>query len=161
VISFRARSIAATLLLAVCVIALYRRHELVARTAPYLVLQGAAALLMLWARWTFGRRSFHFAANPTDGGLVTSGPYRFTRNPIYLAVLLFVWAGVVGTHASLAGLALAGVVTVLTLVRIAAEERFLRAEYAEYAAYASTTKRLIPFLLTLALCVQAHGVHAR
>jgi protein-S-isoprenylcysteine O-methyltransferase Ste14 len=42
------------------------------------------------ARVTFGRRSFHAAANPTAGGLVTTGPYRLIRHPIYTAACLFV-----------------------------------------------------------------------
>ena len=62
--------------------------------------QAAAVSLMLWARVTFGRRSFHAVANPTEGGLVTTGPYRFVRHPIYTAVCLFVLPGVVA-HGSL------------------------------------------------------------
>ena len=53
-------------------------------------IQGAAVALMVWARVTFGGRSFHFAANPTAGGLVTWGPYRFVRHPIYASILLFI-----------------------------------------------------------------------
>ena len=53
-----------------------------------------AFLLILWARVTFGRRSFHVVANPTEGGLVTSGPYRYIRHPIYAAICLFTWVGV-------------------------------------------------------------------
>ena len=147
----RARSVAATFALVLCIVALYRRHALLAPAGPGLAVQAAALLLMLWARWTFGVRSFHFAANPTRGGLVTTGPYRYTRNPIYLAVLLVVWAGVAANGAQRVALALGGVVTLLTLVRIAAEERLLRAEYPEYAAYAAATKRLVPFLVVLPL----------
>jgi hypothetical protein len=40
---------------------------------------------------TFGARSFHAGANPTDGGVVTAGPYRFFRHPIYAAILYFLW----------------------------------------------------------------------
>ena len=58
-----------------------------------IAVQAAAIVLMVWARLTFGRRSFHAAANPTSGGLVTSGPYRFVRHPIYAAACYFVWAG--------------------------------------------------------------------
>lgn len=31
------------------------------------------------------------------GGLVTNGPYRFIRHPIYTAVCLFVWTGVLSS----------------------------------------------------------------
>ena len=50
-------------------------------------------LLFLWARVTFGRRSYHVVADPTAGGLVTRGPYRYIRHPIYSAMCLFFLAG--------------------------------------------------------------------
>ena len=59
-------------------------------------LQVVAILLFLWARLTFGRRSFHVVADPTEGGLVTGGPYRYIRHPIYAAICLFTLAGVAG-----------------------------------------------------------------
>jgi len=48
-----------------------------------------AVLLLFWARVTFGRRSFHLAGNPTEGGLVTSGPCRYIRHPIYASVCVW------------------------------------------------------------------------
>jgi len=107
--------------------------------------QGVAVLLMLWARVTFGRRSFHAAADPTAGGLVTHGPYALVRNPIYAAVILFSWAGV-AAHPSLASAAGGAVVAGAMLVRIHAEESFLRARFPEYAAYERRVKRLVPLL---------------
>lgn len=101
---------------------------------------------MLWARVTFGIRSFYAAANPTHGGLVTTGPYRYVRHPIYAAVLLFVWVGVL-THISTLALSLAVLVSAATAVRISAEERLIVRRYPEYAAYAARTKRLIPLVL--------------
>src|SRR5260370_365644 len=63
--------------------------------SPFVIsLQAAALLLFLWARVTLGRRSFHLAANPTEGGLVTGGPYWYIRHPIYTAMSLFVSAGI-------------------------------------------------------------------
>src|SRR5881296_3946464 len=59
-----------------------------------IVVQALALMLLLWARITFGRRSFHASADPTEGGLVTHGPYRYIRHPIYTAVCAFVWAGI-------------------------------------------------------------------
>ncbi|MFN8177817.1 MAG: methyltransferase [bacterium] len=131
--------------LVAAVVALLFRHQLFAGGLVSLVAQGVAAALMLWARVTFGWRSFHGAANPTSGGLVTSGPYRFLRHPIYAAVLLFVWAGV-ASHASLPSIALALVASAAVAVRIVCEERLVRERYPEYAGYAATTKRIIPFV---------------
>jgi protein-S-isoprenylcysteine O-methyltransferase Ste14 len=107
--------------------------------------QGLAVGLMIWARLTFGRRSFHATATPTEGGLVTTGPYRFIRHPIYSSVCLFAWASCAG-HFSALSVGLASVVSLGAAIRIAAEEALLRARYPAYAAYAGRTKRLVPFV---------------
>ena len=107
-------------------------------------IQIAAALLMLWSRMTFGMRSFHAAANPTEGELVTKGPYAIVRNPIYAAAILFTWTGV-AVHASLESIALGLVVAAGMIVRILAEEKMLRTRYgAAYADYEKRVKRLVP-----------------
>jgi protein-S-isoprenylcysteine O-methyltransferase Ste14 len=139
----RAASIVATAALALTVLALYRMGALLAPTTAGLVVQGVAVALMLWARVTFGRRSFHFAANPTAGGLVTWGPYRWFRHPIYAAVLLFLWTAIL-THLSPTTLALGVAATAATAVRIRGEERLLVERYPEYAEYSARTKRLVP-----------------
>ena len=122
------------------------RHALFADVPALVVVQILAALLMIWARLTFGWRSFHGAANPTEGGLVARGPYRFVRHPIYSAILLFVWLGV-ASHPSWGNAALALITSAATAVRIATEEQLVRARYPEYSAYAARTKCLIPFIL--------------
>jgi protein-S-isoprenylcysteine O-methyltransferase Ste14 len=106
-------------------------------------IQVAAFLLMVWARITFGRRSFHAAANPTEGGLVTTGPYRFVRHPIYAAVLLF-FAAAIAAHPSWTNAALGLVAFGALLVRMLSEERLVVQRYPEYAEYARTTKRVLP-----------------
>jgi protein-S-isoprenylcysteine O-methyltransferase Ste14 len=145
----RTASILAVVVLVVAIVALYLRHELLGTNALAVGLQVAAAALMLWARVTFGRRSFHAAANPTAGGLVTWGPYRYWRHPIYSAILLFVWSGVLSHGLEPIALALAAVATATTMVRVMSEERLLRAEFSGndgYDAYARRTKRFIPFV---------------
>ena len=145
----RTASIIATLVLAGVVVALLYRHELLGAGPVAIALQVLAFVLMLWARVTFGQRSFHAAANPTAGGLVTWGPYRYWRHPIYAAVLLFLWAGVLSHPLEPVGLGLVVVATLMTAVRIRSEEHYLRAEYqgdSGYDAYARRTKRLIPYV---------------
>lgn len=116
-------------------------------THPVLIgIQVAAVLLMIWARLTFGLRSFHAAADTSEGGLVTRGPYRYWRHPIYASILYFVWAGQVQSPGWRA-LAAALVVTGGLVIRMLIEEQFLREEYPEYRQYARKAKRFIPFVV--------------
>jgi protein-S-isoprenylcysteine O-methyltransferase Ste14 len=108
-------------------------------------LQVVAFLLFLWARVTFGRRSYHVVADPTEGGLVTGGPYRYIRHPIYAAMCLFTWAGVAGHWSWTAGLC-GGLVLASAVIRISCEEALVTARYPEYAQYAATTWRMIPYV---------------
>jgi protein-S-isoprenylcysteine O-methyltransferase Ste14 len=138
-------SLVATAILVVAVVGLLFRRSLVARGAIPIAFQVAAGALMLWARLTFGARSFHAGANPTGGGLVTTGPYRFVRHPIYTAILLFVWVGV-GSNGATLNVLMAIVATAAVAVRIGAEERLVLEVYPEYGEYAMRTKRIIPFI---------------
>ena len=144
--SARIISIIATVVLIASAVALMIRRCLFAPGPISIALQVGAVLLVIWARLTFGLRSFHFAANPTRGALITTGPYRYIRNPIYAAAWLFAWVGV-AMHWSLTNGALAAVIAATLVVKIAYEERLLRATYSEYDAYARQTKRLIPFVV--------------
>lgn len=69
-------------------------HAVFSTSAWVIAIQVAALLVAVWARVTFGRRSFHVAANPTKGGLVTWGPYRYIRHPIYTAICVATIAGI-------------------------------------------------------------------
>jgi protein-S-isoprenylcysteine O-methyltransferase Ste14 len=91
----KALSIVGFLGMAAGVIAQFATGDLFSSSPWVIVVQVGAALPLLWARQAFGRRSFHAAANPTEGGLVTTGPYRYIRHPIYTAFSLFCVAGTV------------------------------------------------------------------
>jgi len=145
-VNLRAASLAATLVLVVAVVSMLVRHTLFAGNAAAIVAQVIAGALMLTARLAFGARSFHAGANPTEGGLVTRGPYRYLRHPIYSAILLFVWAGAL-SHLSVLDVSVAAVASAAIAVRIGAEERLIVERYPEYADYAARTKRVIPFVL--------------
>jgi protein-S-isoprenylcysteine O-methyltransferase Ste14 len=90
-------------------------------------------------------RSFHAAANPTSGGLVTTGPYRWLRHPIYASILYFSWATVVDHRTREAVLA-ALLITLGAAARMYLEERMLVDMYPDYRDYAARTARVVPFL---------------
>ena len=133
------------LLMVAGLIGLFYTHSLFSASPLVIAIQVVAAALMVWARVTFGLRSFHATANTTAGGLVTSGPYRYIRNPIYTSVVLFSFTGA-GAHLSSSSVVFALVVLAGALTRIFAEERFLRIRYPEYAEYAARTKRMVPLV---------------
>ncbi len=133
-------------LMAAGMIALIATHALFSRAPVAIGVQAVAVALMIWARFTFGIRSFHATANATAGGLVTTGPYRFMRHPIYTALVLFGLGGLVG-HPSWVAAGLVLVILLGAVVRMLLEERFLVGRYPEYAAYAARTKRMVPFIV--------------
>lgn len=138
----------AALVVAVLAIgAMVWRREILGASAWAVVLQGLAGALMIWARLTFGFRSLHMGPDPTPGGLVTTGPFRFLRHPLYASMLWWVWAAA-GSHRSGLAISLGVVVTVCFSVRMLAEERqLLRAFPDEYPAYMQATRRVVPFIL--------------
>jgi protein-S-isoprenylcysteine O-methyltransferase Ste14 len=138
-------SLLGLLVMIAALVGLYMTGNLISDQPLVIVLQAVAVLLMIWARVTFGLRSFHATADPTAGGLVTSGPYRYLRHPIYTAVCLFGWAGILA-HWSLMSVTLGAVLLGGGLLRMLSEERLVAATYPEYGEYAKRTKRMIPFV---------------
>ena len=124
---------------------LIMRESILAVGVIAILVQGLAVLLMLWARVTFGRRSFHATADPTEGGLITSGPYHYLRHPIYAAMLYFLWTGIL-SHFSFLNAILGLIATIGLFVRIFAEECLVIERYPRYVEYAASTKRIIPYI---------------
>ncbi|XXX79101.1 isoprenylcysteine carboxylmethyltransferase family protein [Sorangium sp. So ce134] len=85
-----------------------------------------------------------FSVMPEARRLVTGGPYRLVRHPVYLASVLQ-GAGVIVLYPSIAAFSLYTVELVLQILRMGYEERVLRDTFPEYDDYARrTSARLIP-----------------
>jgi protein-S-isoprenylcysteine O-methyltransferase Ste14 len=92
------------------------------------VLAVAGFLLAAWTARTLGRA---LTPNPHPRGpLVTGGPYRFLRHPMYVGGLLF-FAGV-SLAFSWTALALTGALAVLWFAKTRVEERYLLERFPEY-----------------------------
>ena len=106
----------------------------------------AGAVLYLWCAWNFaavGRGTPGLWDAPRR--VVARGPYRWVRNPIYLAALLVV-LGEAGLFGSLRLLAYAGVLAVCFHLFVAGyEEPTLRRRFGSaYLAYRRAVPRWIP-----------------
>lgn len=104
-----------------------------------IAVQGVGWIGMMAALWSL-RRSLDIA--PADRGLVTQGPYRLVRHPLYAAELLFDLGYSVANLSwpNLGGLALLVVIQVTRLLR---EERIISG-YEDYAR--QVRWRLIPWI---------------
>jgi protein-S-isoprenylcysteine O-methyltransferase Ste14 len=138
-------SVIGFLILVFVLLVLFNQGSIIGGGIIASTIQIFSVLLMIWARITFGIRSFHATANPTEGGLVTTGPYRFLRHPIYASIFYFISAGTL-SHISVLNMILEAAAIAGILVRIFTEENLLIKRYPEYINYSSKTKRIIPFI---------------
>ena len=100
----------------------------------------------IWARVNIGRNWGSPMTQKVDPELVTSGPYRLVRHPIYSGILV---AGV-GTAVALSWFWLAAVVlgAIYFVYSATVEERYMADQFPdEYPAYKRSTKMLVPFVL--------------
>lgn len=86
--------------------------------------------IMIYARLSLGRSIGYV---PADRGIITSGPYRFVRHPIYSGLFVTLFAFLLRAYVPL-NLLLEAVIVVLFMLKSVIEERFLR-DNPEYAAY--------------------------
>jgi len=110
-----------------------------------IVIQICAIGLMIWARVTFGLRSFHLIANATKGELITTGPYRWLRHPIYASIIYFSIASVI-SFPYLSAIATVILISGGLYLRMILEEKSLLLSYDNYEEYSKHTKRIIPFI---------------
>ena len=78
--------------------------------------------------------------------LATSGPYAYTRNPLYLGSLLMGLGFAVAARSWWVGLALVVLLLAIYLPVIRDEEVFLRTKFPEFDEYAKRVPRMVPRL---------------
>jgi len=113
------------------------------RTGVGLALFALGLGFAIWARLHIGRNWGSPMSQKDEPELVTSGPYRLVRHPIYSGILV---AGV-GTAVGLDWLWLTAVVLagIYFLYSATVEERYLTEQFPDdYPAYKRSTKMLVP-----------------
>ena len=108
---------------------------------------GAVVVLLSVVLFIAAVRTFRRAGTPVPGNqptttIVRDGPYRFTRNPIYLAFSLLQLGVALLVNALSLLLTLVAAVALMSFVVIPREERYLQRRFpAEYRSYAESVRR--------------------
>jgi protein-S-isoprenylcysteine O-methyltransferase Ste14 len=106
----------------------------------------AGLALAIWARVTLGRNWGMPMTLKEEPELVTSGPYRFVRHPIYTGILLAVLGSALATY--VAAFVIFAVTAVYFVYSARIEDGLMATSFpSTYPAYRERTKMLIPFVL--------------
>ena len=144
----RVRALIAVLAILLVRLGAFRHHALDHdpwRGGLGLVLLAMGLAFAIWARVNIGRNWGTPMTQKNDPELVTSGPYRFVRHPIYSGILL----GGVGTAVALGWqiLALFGLSAIYFVYSATVEEKFLTQQFPDdYPAYKRSSKMLVPYV---------------
>ena len=120
--------------------------HVLALAVPGTALFACGIALAVWARLHLGRNWGMPTSQRAEPELITSGPYRFVRHPIYTGLL----TAMLGTALveSLAGLIVVAVMIPYFCFCGTVEEKNLTTAFPDaYPEYRSRTKMLLPFLL--------------
>jgi protein-S-isoprenylcysteine O-methyltransferase Ste14 len=106
----------------------------------------AGIALGLWAAYSFRTTKFTWLPEiPENAALVTAGPYRIIRHPMYTAVIL-ITAALLINEPSAPRLIVWVILLADLLYKTMLEESYLHHHFKQYGEYVVNTQRLIPFL---------------
>jgi len=103
--------------------------------------------LIAWVQWTLGR-NFHTTLHVREGHtLITGGPYRWVRHPMYTVLFLFGLGLMLVTANWAVGGPLAVALALIVAARVPHEEAVMIEQFGdEYRAYMQRTGRFLPRL---------------
>ncbi|MES1189638.1 MAG: isoprenylcysteine carboxylmethyltransferase family protein [Steroidobacter sp.] len=100
----------------------------------------------VWARLELGRNWSGTVTVKHDHELVTTGPYRVVRHPIYTGMLL-AFIGVAIANAEWRGIVALVLAFIALLKKFKTEERFMREQFGDvYVDYSRRVSAIIPFV---------------
>jgi protein-S-isoprenylcysteine O-methyltransferase Ste14 len=110
-----------------------------------LALWAVGLALAVWARLYLGGNWGTPMTRKEDPDLITTGPYRFVRHPIYSGIILAAVGTALAT--SIVGLVVVVVLGAYFIYSAVNEERYMAERFPDtYPSYRARSKMLIPFL---------------
>jgi protein-S-isoprenylcysteine O-methyltransferase Ste14 len=107
----------------------------------------AGLAFAIWARRTLGRNWSGAATIKEGHELITRGPYRFVRHPIYTGLLTGVAGTLIGSG-KVRELVILAAAALAIWAKLSVEERLMLRQFPEaYPEYRRRTKAIIPFVI--------------
>lgn len=100
----------------------------------------------LWAVMSMNRKTLTVLPELREhASLVTSGPYKYIRHPMYTSVLMLL-TGMLLNEFNFIRLTVLIVVLIVLILKLRLEEKQLQNRFPGYKQYMLKTKRLVPFV---------------
>ncbi len=80
-----------------------------------------------------------------EASVITSGPYRLLRHPMYTAVLLFT-GGLSIDYLNWEKVIIWLILLIVLIIKLHWEERMLKQQFPEYPSYQQKSFKLVPYL---------------
>ena len=112
-----------------------------------ILLEGAGIFLALHAIFVAGVHNVNITPTPKRGAvLITNGPYRLIRHPMYLAQVVAL-IPLVNDYFSILRLSILLLLMITLILKMAYEEKGLVRQFGEtYLQYMEQTKKVLPFI---------------
>ena len=113
---------------------------------PAIIFMLLSPVLILWAIIIMQKSKLSILPEPSaNATLITKGPYRFIRHPMYTAILLGS-VGLVINQFTWLRLAIVIALAIVLLIKLNWEEKMLLEKFDAYKEYMKHSKRLVPFI---------------
>lgn len=129
-----------------CLLYILVSGPVISNNAAGLLIECAGIFLALLAIYVIKINNFNITPTVKQNSeLITSGPYRIIRHPMYIAQLIAVLPLVIDYFSWPRFIAFL-ILLIILMVKIDYEEKLLIAHFPDYLAYKEKTKKLIPYV---------------
>jgi protein-S-isoprenylcysteine O-methyltransferase Ste14 len=112
-----------------------------------LIFEICGGLILFYSRKSIGKYGTSSVAIEDNHKLLTKGMYKYSRNPIYLGIILLLTGYGISLSSIISTIFLFIFLVVILLSRMKQEEQILEESFGkEYLEYKKKTKRFIPFI---------------
>ena len=129
-----------------CLTSIFLTGPVISSKILYFIIEIIGILILIWSVSVMSLSKLNVFPDVRNGAiLISHGPYKFIRHPMYLSVIL-ICLSVVLEFLNPGRLLILMILIATLIYKIEFEENLLINNFEKYAEYRKTTKKLIPFI---------------